>query len=160
MRTVFVALRALVFASGFLFLWGWLALSLRIFDQRFEVQFPWRTTLAGIILMAVGGILVLACIGVFVMWGHGTPAVFDPPRAFVAVGPYRYVRNPMYLGGWLLLLGFGLWKHSPSMLVFGLPWIFLAHLFVVYVEEPGLQRKFGETYEAYCKAVNRWIPKR
>ena len=38
------------------------------------------------------------CIGTFVTKGQGTPAPFDPPREFVASGPYRYVRNPMYIG--------------------------------------------------------------
>ena len=59
-------------------------------------------------------------VGIFVVRGRGTPAVFDAPREFVVVGPYKYVRNPMYIGALTLLIGFGLYQHSISILVFSL----------------------------------------
>ena len=160
MRTFFIALRALVFATVFVSLWGWLALQVSAFDRRIGLALPEWVTIPGVVAMAIGAILALGCVGVFVIWGRGTPAVFDAPRAFVAVGPYRWVRNPMYLGGWMMLLGFALFERSLSMLLFGLAWIFVVHLFVVYVEEPGLRRRFGEPYDAYCKATRRWVPRR
>ena len=160
MRTFFIALRALVFATVFVSLWAWLALQTRAFDLRIRLVLPRWVAMPGVVVMAIGAILALACVGVFVIRGRGTPAVFDAPRAFVAVGPYRWARNPMYLGGWAMLLGFALYQRSLSMLVFGLAWIFVVHLFVVYVEEAGLRKKFGETYDAYCKATHRWMPRR
>jgi protein-S-isoprenylcysteine O-methyltransferase Ste14 len=159
MRTLFIALRALFFASGFVLLWGWLALRIRTLDQWLGLTLPARTAISGIIVMLVGGILALTCIGIFVVRGRGTPAIFDAPRAFVAMGPYRYVRNPMYIGGWLVLSGFGLYQRSVSILLFGVLCLVLVHLFVVFFEEPGLRRRFGATYTDYCTSVSRWIPK-
>ena len=109
--------------------------------------------------MIGGGLLVLSCVGWFVVVGRGTPAPFDPPRSFVPGGPYRWVRNPMYLGALLVLVGFGLWHASGSMVLLALPALALAHLFVVLYEEPTLRRRFGQPYVAYLARVNRWVPK-
>jgi protein-S-isoprenylcysteine O-methyltransferase Ste14 len=58
----------------------------------------------------------------------------DPPRKFVVVGPYRFVRNPMYIGGFLVLVGFGPYQQSSAILLLALPWLLLAHLFVILYE--------------------------
>ena len=121
---------------------------------------PRWTTAPGIVLMILGLILVLICAATFVYKGKGTPAVFDPPTEFVATGPYAYVRNPMYIGGFILLAGFGLYQHSFSILLLLILLIFIFHLFVVLVEEPILTKQFGESYLNYKKEVNRWMPKR
>jgi len=105
----------------------------------------------GIALMAAGGTLAFACIATFVSRGVGTPAPIDPPRKFVAAGPYQFVRNPMYIGGFLVLAGFGLYERSPAILLFALPWLLLAHLFVIFYEEPHLRATFGSPYDAYCR---------
>jgi len=159
MKSAYIALRALLYATGFVFLWGWIALRLRVYDQDFENILPPWTPVPGAIFMGLGGILVLACVGTFIVRGRGTPAPFDAPRKFVAVGPYQHVRNPMYIGGWTLLAGFGLYLHSISILLFSLGWILFFHLFVVFFEEPNLRDKFGVTYEDYCKSVHRWRPR-
>ncbi len=102
----------------------------------------WTETL-GIIFMPVGGMLALSCAAVFIARGRGTPAPFDAPEEFVAAGPYKYVRNPMYIGALVLLIGFGLYLHSISILLLSLVVFLLVGLFVVYFEEPNLSRKFG-----------------
>jgi protein-S-isoprenylcysteine O-methyltransferase Ste14 len=161
MKMLFIAIRALLFSTGFIFLWGWVALSLhRRYDTTFGVAFSGRTTLLGIALMAAGGTLALACITTFVTHGEGTPAPMDPPHKFVAAGPYQFVRNPMYIGGFFVLAGFGLYERSPAILLFALPWLLLAHLFVVFYEEPHLRSKFGSPYDAYYRSVRRWLPGR
>ena len=104
------------------------------------------------------GWVALACVATFVMWGRGTAAPFDPPKVFVAVGPYRCVRNPMYIGAWVVLIGFGLYRRSLAIVVFSALWLLLAHLFVIGYEERVLRRKFGAAYEGYCRAVPRWVP--
>jgi protein-S-isoprenylcysteine O-methyltransferase Ste14 len=159
MRTLFDALRALAYMTGFVFLWGWLALGVRRYDRSLGIVLPAWTGLLGIPVMLVGGIFALLCAGAFVVRGRGTPAPFDAPRQFVAVGPYKYVRNPMYIGAWIVLLGFGLYLHSFSILLMSLAGLLLAHLFVVFYEEPSLREKFGPTYEGYCNSVPRWIPR-
>ena len=92
------------------------------------------------------------------MRGRGTPAIFDAPRRFVAVGPYKYVRNPMYLSAIATFLGFGLYARSLAVLAFAGAWFLMIHLFVVFIEEPGLRRRFGGTYDAYVYRVRRWMP--
>jgi len=159
MRTLFVALRALVFLFGFVLLWGWVALRVRTFDQTIGVLLPAWTRILGMALLVTGGILALMCVGLFIVRGRGTPAIFDAPRAFVAVGPYRYVRNPMHIGALMVLTGFGLSERSLSIIVFSLLWLIIIQLFVVYFEEPGLKERFGASYGEYCKAVPRWIPR-
>lgn len=144
--------------TGFLLFFGWIALRVRTFDRSFELILPAWTEIPGVAFMAVGGVIVLSCAGVFVARGRGTPAVFDPPQRFVALGPYKYVRNPMYIGGLLLLAGFGLYHHSVSILLMSLLILLILHLFVVLYEESDLRNRFGRPYEEYCRAVPRWIP--
>jgi len=160
MKTLFIALRAAIFGTGFIFLWGWVALSLRDrYDSSLGFALPGWTLAMGIALMAAGGTLAFACVATFVTRGEGTPAPFDPPRKFVAAGPYQFVRNPMYIGGFLMFSGFGLYERSPAILFFALPWLLLAHLFVLLYEEPHLRATFGASYDAYCRSVRRWLPR-
>lgn len=156
---VFVAVRGAVYASVFLSLWAWLALSLRRYDQRLPLTIPDWLRPVGWLLGTTGAILVVACVAAFIVRGRGTPAPFDPPREFVAVGPYRYVRNPMYLGAFAMLLGFGLVLRSPAMIGLALLFLLLVHLFVVLYEETSLSRRFGERYDEYKVSVRRWLPR-
>ena len=110
-------------------------------------------------MMAMGACLGLVCVGTFITLGRGTPAPFDPPIEFVARGPYRFVRNPMYIGGLSLLAGLGLFVKSGAIVVFVVLLSLAVHLGVVYLEEPDLEKRFGESYQKYNKAVNRWLPK-
>jgi protein-S-isoprenylcysteine O-methyltransferase Ste14 len=157
MTQIFTAVRALVYMTGFVFLWGWLALQARTIAG--DVALPASGRVVGAALMILGGMLALACVAWFVVVGRGTPAPFDPPRAFVPGGPYRWVRNPMYLGAFAVLIGFGLWHASLFMVLFVAPAAAAAHLFVVWYEEPTLRRSFGPPYVTYVAQVNRWVPK-
>src|SRR3989442_9760477 len=157
MTTIFVALRSAVFAAGFLWLWVWIARLLLPFDDVLGGPLPDWTRAVELLGLALGGAVVVWCIGVFVVQGRGTPALFDAPRRLVAIGPYRYVRNPMYIGGALLLLGFGLVQQSPSVVLFVPAWLLLFHLVVVFYEEACLRDKFGHEYDEYCRRTPRWI---
>lgn len=109
-------------------------------------------------LLLVGWTAMLWCFWNFLVIGKGTPAPIDPPKELVAVGPYRFVRNPMYFSGIVALFGWMLF--SPSLPLIVAPFIFFAaaHLFVTLYEEPTLHKKFGASYEKYCKRVPRWVP--
>ena len=115
---------------------------------------------AGLPLILVGFAIYLRCAWDFGSRGRGTPAPIDPPRELVVQGLYRYVRNPMYVGGLTILIGQVLWFRAPALLLYAGA-VFLAfYLFVVVYEEPALTRKFGESYLRYRNAVPRWIPHR
>jgi protein-S-isoprenylcysteine O-methyltransferase Ste14 len=129
-------------------------------DGRLGGPLPAWGRLAGAALALAGGALGLWCIALFVTAGHGTPAPFDAPRRFVAAGPYRWVRNPMYLGGVSFLGGVGLWLRSPAMALLAVAALGVAHVFVRTYEEPVLARAFGATYDEYRRQVHRWIPRR
>jgi protein-S-isoprenylcysteine O-methyltransferase Ste14 len=114
--------------------------------------------IAGAIAAGAGALLALWCVFAFVRIGKGTPAPFDPPRRLVVRGPYRFVRNPMYIGGGLALGGAALFYESASLLAYAAAFLLAAHFFVVVYEEPTLRRGFGAEYEAYCQRVRRWRP--
>jgi len=115
--------------------------------------------LAGVVMGAAGGALALWCVLAFVFLGRGTPAPFDPPRRLVVQGPYRVVRNPMYIGAGLALAGAALFYRSGGLLGYTGLFFLTAHLFVVWYEEPTLRRAFGGEYEEYCRRVRRWWPR-
>ena len=151
------AIAALVVGGTFFALWFWLLPGWLGF--RADVPFGWRWLAA--IPSVLGFSVALRCIWDFGWTGRGTPAPLAPPQRVVAVGFYRYVRNPMYLGfacGWT-----GLWivfgRASLSAII-SVAFVALGvHLFVVLYEEPTLRRKFGSSYERYCRNVPRWWPR-
>ena len=159
MKQFLALLRSIIYVPLFILFFRWIALRVRPMDAELGLMLSARSRLPGIILMIIGAILVLACVAVFIIRGKGTPAVFDPPGEFVAVGPYAYVRNPMYIGGFILIVGFGLFLSSISILLLSVILLFLFHLFVIFVEEPTLERTFGKSYLEYKKRINRWVPK-
>ncbi len=116
------------------------------------------TQLAGMIVAAAGATVAIWCILAFAFVGRGTPAPFDPPRRLVVRGPYRYVRNPMYLGAALALAGAALFYETGLLWAYAGGFLVLMHLFVVLYEEPTLRQTFGDDYEAYCRQVRRWWP--
>lgn len=144
--------------SGVVVFWGWVALILHRLDPHIGWSLPVWLRPLGLIGIVGGAALGLGCGVLFARVGRGTPAPFDPPRKFVAVGPYRYVRNPMYVGGLSVLAGLGLVLRSPAVLLLAVALWIGAHCFVVFFEEPDLERRFGEIYLEYRRAVRRWLP--
>jgi protein-S-isoprenylcysteine O-methyltransferase Ste14 len=103
--------------------------------------------------------MIVWCFWDFTFKGRGTPAPYDPPKELVVTGLYRIVRNPIYVGGVSILLGWTVW--STSMPLIWAPLFFwgAAHLVVVFYEESTLKEKFGPPYEEYLRTVPRWIPR-
>ena len=133
-------------------------------------------------VIAAGTALYLWCVWVFAVAGHGTPGPWDAPRRLVAVGPYRWVRNPIYLAALLVVLGeAGVFPFPPPLLFAGAdgccfapvwdgfggrglcpPVVAMAvccHLFVIGYEERTLRRRFGDAYLEYLQTVPRWLPR-
>jgi len=114
---------------------------------------------AGMVIGAAGAAAALRCIFTFAAIGRGTPAPFDPPRRLVIRGPYRFVRNPMYIGAGLALASAALFYESLPLLGYARLFFLVTYVFVVGYEEPTLRRTFGPEYEAYCGQVRRWWPR-
>lgn len=131
---------------------------------------PWRILVQGgtapqpvvwqaIILIALGVTLYLYCLWLFAAVGRGTPGPWDAPRHFVAVGPYRWVRNPIYISALMVVVGEAWLFLSMPLLLYACAMAIVCHLFVIGYEEPALRRRFGDIYEEYLRTVPRWIPR-
>src|SRR5690242_4043638 len=107
--------------------------------------------LVGLLPFLAGIILYLWCAGAFTFIGKGTPAPIDAPVFLVREGPYRWVRNPMYIGVFSVLAGEIILFHSPGLLAYMLLAAVIVHLFVVFYEEPHLTRQFGGSYGTYLR---------
>jgi protein-S-isoprenylcysteine O-methyltransferase Ste14 len=86
-----------------------------------------------------------------------TPVPIKPTTALVTGGPYRFTRNPMYLGMTFAYVGVAVWTQAVWAFVY-LPIILLAiRRLVIAREESYLTEKFGDAYLRYCSQVRRWI---
>ena len=113
----------------------------------------------GVLLLALGAVLLAETFARFALQGLGTPAPIAPTRTLVVTGSYRFVRNPMYVAVVSLILGQGLLFGNWLVLAYGAVVWLTVHLFVLSYEEPTLRRSYGEQYERYCANVRRWIPR-
>ena len=114
--------------------------------------------LTGLGLVGLGLALVLWCLATFAFVGKGTAAPFDPPRKLVVVGPYRFVRNPIYIGAVVAMLGAALVLRSAWLVLYAFVVLIVTHLLVILYEEPHLRGVFGQSYEDYLRTVQRWMP--
>lgn len=113
----------------------------------------------GLIVFAVGASTYFSCAWEFAVRGLGTPAPIAPTKYLVTTALHHYVRNPMYIGVALVILGEAALYRSLYLVLYAGCMLLIAHLFVVYYEEPTLRRQFGEPYEEYVRSVPRWIPR-
>ena len=134
--------------------------------QRFGVALTLGHSAGPVFLQLVG--LALICLGLvlagvsvwrFATEGKGTLAPWDPPRQFVVHGPYQFVRNPMISGVILLLFGEAAVLRSPAHCVWAGCFLILNLIYIPLVEEPQLERRFGDSYRQYCRNVRRFIPR-
>ena len=151
-------LRGVVYAFGFVLLWSLLAVFVRRYDGQLPLAIPTSLRPLGFMIATLGGVLAVWSGFTFVTLGRGTQASFDPPRELVAEGPYRYLRNPMYLGDFAVFIGAGLAFGSFSILGLGVLFLLIAHAFVCLYEEPALARRFP-AYRNYRATVPRWAPR-
>jgi protein-S-isoprenylcysteine O-methyltransferase Ste14 len=115
--------------------------------------------IAGVAALAIGMLLFGASLWRFAVQGRGTLAPWDPPKALVVNGPYRWVRNPMISGVIFIVFGEALillsWPHARWALFF----LFLNAVYIPVFEEPLLEQRFGEAYRRYRRHVPRFIPR-
>lgn len=112
--------------------------------------------------LGIGGAglaLLSTCVWMFLREGRGTLAPIDPPQRMVVTGPYRVVRNPMYLGVVMTVAAEAVLFRSLALAAYAAALLVAFHLFVILYEEPNLRRKFGRPYTDYAEAVPRWAPR-
>jgi protein-S-isoprenylcysteine O-methyltransferase Ste14 len=113
----------------------------------------------GSVMGVAGLVLFIWCVVLFARVGQGTLAPWDPTRRLVATGPYRYVRNPMILAVAAMLTGQALFFGSVALAAWCAVFVIVNHVYFLAVEEPGLERRFGEPYPEYKRHVPRWLPR-
>ena len=139
----------------------WLLCAFSSVDTRWKesTQLALLALAAGIVFLVIGFVLFSCCVSLFVRIGRGTLAPWDPTRNLVAVGPYRFVRNPMISGVLFMLLGEALLWGSSLISFWAALFVLINHIYFVRFEEPGLEERFGESYRQYKMNVPRWIPR-
>ena len=114
---------------------------------------------AALCLLLLGLALFVASLRRFAVDGGGTLAPWDPPRALVVRGPYRYVRNPMISGVVFVLFGEAMLLFSRAHLDWAALVLLINCIYIPLFEEPQLERRFGAAYVEYCRHVRRLIPR-
>jgi len=115
--------------------------------------------LAGAALVILGLIPLVESFSRFVWKGFGTPAPVAPPTKLVVSGFYRRVRNPMYVGLVVILIGEALLLGDERLFAWAaVLWLFF-HLWVLIIEEPTLRHSFGDEYATFKANVPRWLPR-
>jgi protein-S-isoprenylcysteine O-methyltransferase Ste14 len=114
---------------------------------------------AGAVLLAAGLALLAHTVMRFVVEGIGTPSPVAPTEKLVVGGAYRYLRNPMYVAVIAVILGQAAILGQPVLLAYAAIFWFVVASFVRLYEEPTLQRRYGEQYAAYRRAVRGWWPR-
>lgn len=116
--------------------------------------------LLGAALIVAGFTLWLWTVRLFARIGKGTLAPWDPTHHLVVQGPFAHVRNPMISAVLAVLLGEAALFGSFGILIFAAAFLIANYAFFLLHEEPGLERRFGDEYREYRRAVPRWIPRR
>lgn len=120
-----------------------------------QILAPSIATMVGMVCTALGFVGLPAILAF--RRARTSPKPWVPSTALVTTGPYRFTRNPMYLGFTLLYAGAALWTNAFWPLLF-LPIVLVVmHYGVIKREEAYMVRKFGDEYRRYCERVRRWL---
>ncbi|MCK4910865.1 MAG: isoprenylcysteine carboxylmethyltransferase family protein [Thermodesulfovibrionales bacterium] len=114
---------------------------------------------AGLLLALAGLALMVSTVRLFLRYGDGTPAPWEPPRKLVIRGPYRHVRNPMLTGVICFQFAEALLIGSWPLAIWGAVFAAANALYFPLVEEKGLENRFGSEYLEYKRNVPRWVPR-
>jgi len=133
-----------------------------LLDRALALRWPIPITVSELVSipMIVIGVAITAWSVFHFVKVNGTPVPFNPPPVLVDSGPYRYARNPMLTGVFLLLFGIGFAIKSLSLVLVFTPLYVLANLWELKeIEEPELLRRLGEDYLAYRDRTPMFIPR-
>ena len=157
-RTLFTPIGLVIF-GGFTGLFVILAVFV---DRWLSLPWPLSSGLGWLIAVSliVVGVGVIAWSVFHFLKVKGSPVPFNPPPTLVITGPYKFVRNPMLTGVFLLLFGIGFAIKSLSLVVLFTPLFILANIWELKeIEEPELVKRLGEDYVAYQQRTPMFIPR-
>jgi protein-S-isoprenylcysteine O-methyltransferase Ste14 len=137
------------------------SLALSLFLQRLTglgpampLSRPWQVV--SILLLAAGILLAVWAVGLFAR--HRTTIIpHGDSSALIIQGPYRFTRNPMYLGLSLAYLGVALWLQCWIALPFLVIPLWWLSFLIIPMEESQMRQRFGDAYDSYCDRVRRWL---
>jgi protein-S-isoprenylcysteine O-methyltransferase Ste14 len=112
--------------------------------------------IGALVCAALWALLMLPAFALFLAKRTGVFPV-TPATALVTTGPYRFTRNPMYLGLVFLYLAVALWFDVAWALILLPIVVVVVQLAVIRREEAYLERRFGEDYRSYRRRVRRWF---
>jgi len=139
----------------------WLFNSFMEIDTRWQgiTSVTWMGFIVGALFVWIGLMLFVWCVSLFAVIGKGTLAPWDPTQKLVVYGPYRHVRNPMITGVAMMLIGQSLFWGSWVIGAWAGLFTLINHIYFIFSEEPGLEKRFGDDYVNYKANVPRWIPR-
>jgi protein-S-isoprenylcysteine O-methyltransferase Ste14 len=126
-------------------------------EDNFSVINNTLLIIIALLLIALGTVLLIMTINLYLNIGEGTFAPWDPNTELIQVGLYSYSRNPMILSNLLTLVGLVILFESTYLLGYMGLFFITNHIYFIFIEEPGLQSRFGKDYESYKNEVSRWF---
>lgn len=125
--------------------------------ETFGEQYYYIPVIAGLIITVSGQLIRGITIGLaYIIRGGKDKKVYA--EQLVTQGMFNHMRNPLYVGNILMLVGVGILSNSLIYVLIFIPLFLFIYQAIVLAEENFLRQKFGESFDEYCSRVNRWIP--
>jgi protein-S-isoprenylcysteine O-methyltransferase Ste14 len=146
---------------NFVFIFLYLALfipSPDLFTARvFGEEYYYIPIIAGLLITVSGQLIRGITIGLaYIIRGGKDKKVYA--EELVTEGMFNHMRNPLYVGNILMLVGVGILSNSLLYVAIFIPLFLFIYQAIVLAEENFLRNKFGESFNRYCRTVNRWVP--
>lgn len=110
----------------------------------------------GVVILILGIILAILARREFAKHNQPTDPG-QPTLQIITTGVFSFSRNPLYLGGFCVIIGVALVMNLPWVLILLLPTLWVCHFVLIVPEERYLAAKFGDEYRLYAASVSRWL---
>ena len=130
-----------------LFVYSLIALSV----LRFEHSNEWGRIIVGSVLLATG-----FCLAFFITFQMGWRNAFGEKRGLQTTGWFRISRNPVYVATWVGLLGWGIVVPDILVITALMLWAVI-YLMAPFLEEPWLEKQYGDDYRTYRRSTPRFL---
>jgi protein-S-isoprenylcysteine O-methyltransferase Ste14 len=126
-------------------------------EKQFGEYYYYIPIIAGLLVTVTGQLIRGITIGLaYIIRGGKDKKVYA--EQLVTEGMFNHMRNPLYVGNILMLVGVGILSNSLLYVVIFIPLFLFIYQAIVLAEENFLRNKFGESFNDYCRRVNRWLP--